>query len=124
MAGAQEQEIFKATDDFEEEEDNETLCSVCGECPCEWIRYGELLIQSGEQQFPNVLREENVLQGDVHDAVQRRKARKFVYRLYVYNRYGHLGRGRRVKIPLCVRDRIRERWPEANAEDYMGHMSD
>ncbi len=44
--------------------------------------------------------------------------------MYVCRKYCHLGKGKRICIPICVRDQIQEKWPEANPEDYMGHKDD
>jgi len=50
----------------------------------------------------------------------RNLVRKHCYRTYTYYRYGHLGKGNRVMVPSCVSDKIRERWPEENDDDFMG----
>jgi hypothetical protein len=98
-------------DEMLEDDDNAGFCCICGGKPCDWIQYGNELIQrvsgmfSGEQTANNIIR-------------------KTAYRMYVYGKYGHLGKGKRVRIPICVRDHIRERWPEANPDDYMGHKDE
>ena len=47
-----------------------------------------------------------------------------MYKLYIYNKFGHLGRGNRIQIPVCVISKIREMWPEDSNEDYMGHRDE
>ena len=39
-----------------------------------------------------------------------RSARWFMYRAFVAAKYGHLGKGNRVRIPLCVVGAIRSRY--------------
>ena len=91
-----------------EDGDNRTICHICGEKPCDWICYGEDLIQRGETTFVSEIMTNNIIQ-------------KSIYSMYIYGKYGHLGKGRRICIPICVRDGIRKRWPESNPEDYMGY---
>jgi hypothetical protein len=66
------------------------------------------------------------------DPAARRAARYFLYRLYVFNTHGALGRGNRVRVPLCVVERIRHRLrepgcvcalggPLAACQQYVGH---
>lgn len=99
-------------DEMLEVDDKQIMCYICGEKPCDWIQYGKELIQRGVEMFSG------------EEMVSNKIIRKTVYRMYVYTKYGHLGKGKRVRIPICVRDRIREKWPEANPEDYMGHKDD
>ena len=98
-------------DEMLEDDEGTVICYICGEKPCDWIQYGEELIERGSETFSG-------------ETVSNNGIRKTVYRMYVYGKYGHLGKGKRVRIPLCVRDRIRERWPEANPEDYVGHKDE
>ena len=48
--------------------------------------------------------------------------RKALYRLYVWFRFGRLGRGVRKVIPECVKVGIRNHFPDSN-DAYMGHMT-
>jgi len=46
----------------------------------------------------------------------RRAARFFMYRLYVKTVFGFLGKGKRIRIPPCVVEHIRARFPEPACE--------
>ena len=48
-------------------------------------------------------------------------ARRTLYRNYIGAVHGYLGRGNRVAVPVCVRNLIREMFPDP-AGGYMGHM--
>ena len=48
-------------------------------------------------------------------------ARRRLYQTYVSAHYGLLGRGNRVVVPQCVKDAIREMFPDPEGQ-YMGHM--
>ena len=62
---------------------------------------------------------------DVNAEIKQSQARKrkSLYKLFVYEIYGHLGRGNRIHIPHCVRDEIRTLFPDPE-DEYMGHMSE
>ena len=62
----------------------------------------------------------------------RRAARYFLYRKWVYAEYNFLGKGKRIKIPDCVVEYIRNRFREPGCKcklggplyackDYVGH---
>ena len=38
-------------DEMLEVDDNELICRICDERPCDWIQYGEDLIQRGVESF-------------------------------------------------------------------------
>ena len=61
--------------------------------------------------------------GDIiHPSVPPTKARRLLYRSYIGAAYGHLGRENRVLVPVCIRDFIREIFPDPTG-NYMGHMA-
>ena len=98
--------------DIEEEkmEESEAVCLRCGSTPCEWITYGKDIIEGGQEMYSE---EENV---------ENNKKRKAMYRLFTYIKYGHLGKGNRIPIPICVIEKIREMFPSPDG-NYMGYMS-
>ena len=55
------------------------------------------------------------------DEINSRK-RKALYKLYVLVRFGRLGKGNRKVLPQCVKDGIRNHYPDSN-DKYMGHMA-
>ena len=56
------------------------------------------------------------------DNIPNNKKRKALYQLYVYEKYGHLGKSVRIPIVLCVVNGIRELWTEESAQ-YDGFRS-
>lgn len=48
-------------------------------------------------------------------------ARYELYRAYIFAEHGHLGFGNRRVVPLCVRDFIREMFPDPK-DNYVGHV--
>ena len=57
------------------------------------------------------------------DILENKKRRKAMYRLFTYLKYGHLGKGNRIPIPICVIENIRKVFPSPDV-NYMGYMSD
>ena len=49
-------------------------------------------------------------------------AHRWLYATYVRAKHGVLGRGNRVVVPQCVKDLIREMFPDPHGE-YMCHMA-
>ena len=37
---------------------------------------------------------------------------KVAYKVFIYMKFGHLGKGTRIPVPDCVRQKIREKYPE------------
>ena len=104
-----------------EEEKEEAICVRCGDRPCSWI-----VMKRTMEEHANSIRPADDMDGDKSNELlktDRAKLRKALYRLYVYEIYGHLGRGNRVCIPVCVRDQIRAFYPDPD-DEYMGHMSE
>ena len=56
-------------------------------------------------------------------SVAKSIARKYCYRIFVTMRHGYLGQGNRVRIPTCVQNGIRRRFPDIDGT-YMGYLSD
>lgn len=46
--------------------------------------------------------------------------RKMLYRFYIEQKYGYLGKGNRIQIPQCVLAGIRAAYPEEDGGRYMG----
>ena len=84
------------------------ICNHCQEDPCHRVVHGQMLRGAG----------------DVMDVgIPPNTARRSLYRTYIGAVHGYLGRGNRVVVPICVRDFIREIFPDA-AEEYMGHRDE
>ena len=84
------------------------MCGTCGGTPCDWIQYGDSIVEAGDQAL------------ELHKKGGSNLVRKKMYSTYTYIKYGHLGRGERIRIPSCVLDKIREHWPDVSGK-YMGH---
>ena len=91
------------------------MCAECGGTPCDWILYGNEIISEVELMYEE---DPQKGQGDV----ENRCIRKSAYQYYIYEKYGFLGKGNRIRIPSCVLDRIQEKWPEPGGS-YAGHTS-
>ena len=70
------------------EEEEEQVCVVCREIPCDWIWYGKELTDHVKNTA--TLQEKDI---------QMKDKWKILYRLFTYAKYGHLGRGHRIPIP-------------------------
>lgn len=103
-----EQELDMMLDD----DNPDRICHICGEEPCDWNTYGEELLEEGGKLFEH------------EEVITHSLVRKTIYRMYVYGKYGHLGKGKRVCIPVCVRDKIREQWPEESIKHYVGNLEE
>ena len=97
-----------------EEEKQEEMCDICGGTPCDWDVYGEEVLEDIKKMY---LEDEEEASN-----VDNRTIRKSAYKLFVYSKYGHLGKGNRIRIASCVVDRIREKWPEQDG-NYTGYYS-
>ena len=52
---------------------------------------------------------------DVYNSTKRSAA----YKLFIYSKCGHLGKGNRIRIADCVVNKFRQRYPEVD-ENYTG----
>ena len=87
---------------------------VCGGTPCDWEVYGEEVVADIKEMY-------HLCEGETPEA-DSRTIKKSAYRLFVYSKYGHLGKGNRVRIAPCVTDRIREKWVDEEG-NYTGYHS-
>ena len=83
------------------------MTSCCGSDTCHRTLYLEVLRSEGD-----LLRDNHLLPN---------VARRRLYSTYVRAAHGVLGRGNRVVTPSCVKDLIREMFPDPHGQ-YMGHM--
>ena len=101
----------KTAENLHDGEDDDNMCAVCGGTPCDWIVYGEEAVEDIEKEFSSEL-----------NTIDNRTLRHSTYKLFIYSKYGFLGKGNRIKIATCVVDRIRQKWPDPNGE-YTGYRS-
>ena len=76
---------------------------------CTAIQTLGTLEEKFEEQAQLVTDEEEL--GDPHGNA-RRAARYYLYRKWVYAAFGFLGKGKRIRIPPCVVEHIRNRFRE------------
>jgi len=99
----------------------ELVCTICGEMPCEWFVYRERLVAEADRL---VLRSPQGLPIDQDgNPIDNAKIRKSLYQMVTYFKYGHLGRGNRIPINACVIVGIRMLFPDAN-HHYMGYLEE
>ena len=99
-------------------------CDCCNHKPCYYYIHKDNMMECFELQYEI---EEKLIKGvvqeiykDVHgNVVSNKYLRKSLYKYYVYFRYGHLGKGNRVKVETCVTEHIRNLFPEKDNK-YMG----
>jgi hypothetical protein len=91
----------------------EEFCDQCGQCPCEWEQWKDMVIEKNELMFG---------QSKDSNTTTSFMKRKALYKAYVCLKFGTLGKGNRVVIDNCVLDQIRSFHPDPN-NNYMGHMT-
>lgn len=79
----------------------------CSLADCEALRYQEPLADHAKK-----ISDEN-----------NSEVRKKLYRFYVTQKWGYLGKGVRVRIPDCVREEVRKIAPDSEGK-YMGHKDE
>ena len=81
--------------------------------PCEWIEYGIPAIEDLKRHFnmDTAISEGYVVEMQSGNQFQNDKIRFTCYRLFTYEKFGHLGKGNRVKLPVCVESKIKTLFP-------------
>ena len=89
------------------------ICEECGGTPCDWIKFGEEVLNEIELMYPANERPSDL---------ENKTICKSAYRMFTYLKHGFLGKGNRIPIGYCVIQKIREKWPEEDG-NYMGYKS-
>jgi len=94
----------------EDEKQQYTFCEICLSCPCDWTGY--------------FLDEDLQLLGKAEDLDEtpeydHKKVRFWCYQQCIYYKYGNVRKNKRIKIPSCVKDKIRENFPDPDNK-YVG----
>ena len=89
-------------------------CFACSEEVCLWDQYAEDVINEVESWASY----EGALQ-DSEPFFSNSSMRKRCYRVFTVMHHGYLGKGNRLRIPECVKEGIRNSYPDLT---YMGHM--
>jgi hypothetical protein len=97
----------------EEEEEEEEVCYLCGKTPCEWVDHGLPALEEIKKKFyiDNAAIDGFVLEILSGKHVPNNHMRFTCYKCFTYEKFGHLGRGNRVKLPICVESKIKELFP-------------
>jgi hypothetical protein len=100
----------KAAENLHDEDDDD-MCALCGNTPCNWIIYGEEAVQDIEKEYSSEL-----------DTKDNQMLHHSTYKLFVYSKYRFLVKGNGIKMAICVVDCRRQKWPDPNGE-YTGYHS-
>ena len=101
-------------------EEEDQVCTDCGGTPCDWYAYGFQIMQELSKLYePNSESDVTYIRIADWACVNASSARKAAYKMFIYMKYGHLGKGVRIPVPRCVVAEIRDKFPDAN-EEYMG----
>ena len=110
-----EEEEEKTCDD-----DEVTVCQICGGTPCEWVEFGEEVKEYSKRLYSHEDIDGVIALTDRDgNVIPNNKMRRALYKTFTYLKFGHLGRGNRIPIPSCVVRKIREMYPEPDG-NYMG----
>jgi hypothetical protein len=103
-----------AAEEEEAEAAADVCCYVCGKIPCEWLEYGVIAMDSFEEKFDISTALENgyVVDKSSGAKVPNNKIRFSFYKMFTYEKFGHLGRGNRIKIPDCVEQQVKAMFPD------------
>ena len=117
--GPEEEEVIEAIEESTEEvkePEEERCCYLCGKTPCEWIEYGIPAIEDLKRRFnmDTAKSEGYVVEMQSGNQFQNDKIRFTCYRLFTYEKFGHLGKGNRVKLPVCVEAKIKTLFPSVD----------
>jgi hypothetical protein len=107
------EEVKEATEELPVETEDERCCYLCGKTPCEWIEYGIPAIEDLKRHFnmDTAISEGYVVETQSGNQFQNDKIQFTCYRLFTYEKFGHLGKGNRVKVPVCVESKIKLLFP-------------
>jgi len=107
------EEVKEATEELPVETEEEWCCYLCGKMPCEWIEYGIPVIEDLKRRFnmDTAISEGYVVEMQSGNQFQNDKIWFTCYRLFTYEKFGHLGKGNRVKLPVCVEAKIKTLFP-------------
>jgi hypothetical protein len=106
----------KAVEKRNEDDNNDTECQWCHDCPCVWSSNRNGMIEWDENEHGHLASE---------DVPSNSTRRKYLYRqLALIISDGPLGKGNRIVLPDCVKDGIRSLLPEDKKGKYMGHKDE
>ena len=106
--------------DAQDNDDDESVCVICGGTPCEWDEFGPELISRQSLMVRREVGDDGIenLIDSAGRSIFNNKMRLYLYRLFTYLKFGHLGRGNRIPIPNCVTSQIRNLYPDATYTEF------
>jgi hypothetical protein len=103
-----------------QDDDCPEVCPLCACSPCEWEEYGPKVMEQASLLYNKVIRDGiEVIVDDQGAPVANATMRFRLYYAFTYAKFGHLGKGHRIPLPTCARDKIRALYPEAGGV-YVG----
>jgi hypothetical protein len=93
------------------------LCPHCEQIPCDWSVYGPTAVDS-------VRATHGTMSGTVmgsETCLKNKSCWHDAYRTYTGTKFGYLGKGRRISLPACVVNVIRDIFPDAN-DNYVASL--
>ncbi len=97
------------------------VCWSCGGTPCDWERFSPDLLDHINKLFL-VVQDGSRFHSKMHVAVPNKTIRFALYRTFIYQRYGFLGKGNHVRLGNCVENKIKQLFPSDN-DEYVGFQS-
>ena len=89
-----------------------TFCKYCESEPCRWVEHSQSVISAVE-----IFKEEQIAKGE---KCPSNICRKYCYRQFSSMIHGPLGNGHRLKLPCCVENNVRLKYPNETGIDYVG----
>ena len=93
-----------------------SVAGFCGECeqnPCDWFLLGPTIV--------DCIRATQSIDAGGGCADINKKCRFKSYQMYTRAKFGYLGKGKRVQLPSCVTNGIRNNFPDPN-QCYIGFL--
>jgi hypothetical protein len=97
------------------QEKSSCFCDLCDASWCDWKRYDTNVKDDADLLFG--VEDTKDLEGIISPNSQRSK---YCYKRFVWSKAGPMGCGKRVVVPDCVKEGIRQLYPDLKGV-YMGH---
>ena len=97
-------------------DEGEMECSYCGQEPCDWIKYGDMVLEQVDNVY-KVDNDNNVIDKD-NKIVPYNIVCKNLYRFFTYVKHGHLGKGKIIQLPKCVLGGIQDVFLDEKKKEY------
>jgi hypothetical protein len=92
----------------------------CGKTPCEWLKFGVIALESIKEKINTELSATGfVIEKNSGESISNNRICFSFYKMFSYEKFGHLGHGNRIKIRKCVEDKVKEYFPDLDGE-YTG----